>query len=564
MATDLEVIQEFLSDIPEGLRGSRTTCPVCSPHRRKRNEKTLSVKFEQDRAVFICHHCNLKGAVALLSGEEEIEQVDISDVETSLDEAQLGYLSSRGISSETASRCGLVHGTVYIRSRHAEVRCIGFEYENADGTRATKWRDGGKNFTQTGAAQSLWRIGHWRGGDLVICEGEIDALSFEEVGVGATSVPNGAPSQISEGNGSDKKFRYLWDAKSEIEAASRIVIAVDGDEPGRLLSEEIARRVGKGRCWQVRFPPECKDANDVLVRHGPEGLRKVLEEATPWPVSGLRDVSEYRSEVMSLHRDGFDYGVTTGLADLDKILKTCPQTLTICTGIPGVGKSSFLSWLAVTVSDRSGWPVAILSAETPPAIHLLQMAAIRTKRPYQGAGKMTQEELGDALDWLRSRFVILDESDTRIDSVLERAQAAVLRMGVRILIVDPYNFLSGSVGDAEEGSVAGINNLLVALKMFSVEHGIATWLVAHPVKMYRGSDGKRPKPTGYDVSGSASFFNLADLGITISRDEKKSTVTCWKARFPWVGKTGEVELDFDPLTGIYSPVKDFPDGWDSL
>ena len=129
----------------------------------------------------------------------------------------------------------------------------------------------------------------------------------------------------------------------------------------------------------------------------------------------------------------------------------------------------------------------------------------------------------------------------------------MLRNGVRILLIDPYNFLPGLGGNHEDG-IEKINRMLTSLKSFSVEHDIACWLVAHPVKMYRGHDRNVPVPTGYDVAGSASFFNVADSGITISRvGPGKSLLTSWKARYPWCGSLGDSELSFDPNTGVFAP-----------
>lgn len=556
MASSKDIVREHVLGLPRLAGQRRTRCPLCSDLRRKKRVRSMSVRFDGDVALYHCFHCEEQGGVSLVEDEVMMRSVEapvVSSVKPLLSEPQLKWLATRGISEDTATRCKIVKGDVYMRGRDAEVLCLGFAYENADGTSATKWRDSVKNFSQTGAARSLWRISDWSGGDLVITEGELDALSFEEVGIFAASVPNGAPSRAATEGGSEVKYSYLWDAKDTIERASRIILALDADEPGRLLSEEIARRVGKGRCWKLQYPADCKDANDVLVNHGATRLKEVLSDATPWPVSGLRDVSEYRAEVMSLHEKGFESGMRVGIPELDEIFRVCPQTLTICTGIPGVGKSTFLSWVSVELARKSDWPVAVLSAETPPAIHLLQMAAVHQNKPYSGPSKMSSENLKESLDWLGERLVILDESDTQIDSVLERAQAAVLRMGVRVLIIDPYNFLTGSVGGTEEGSVLGINRLLVALKSFSVEHGTATFLVAHPVKMYRGNDGSVPVPTGYDISGSAAFFGICDLGISVSRKAGgRSLITVWKARFPWVGKPGEVELDFNAHTGVYT------------
>ena len=549
----IENIKEsiLLSSIKEG-QSRRLSCPACSPHRRKKGERTLSVTVDGQYALYFCHHCEEKGSISISDTPKEPEAVATTTNE--LKESQLEWLSSRGISRETADRCGLISGEVWVGARKGNALCIGFPYKNGDGTTAVKWRDGAKNFTQSGSARSLWRLNGFDGGDLVITEGEMDALAFEESGVFATSVPNGAPAAAIKDPGSaTRKFSYLWDAKAAITSADKIIIATDSDGPGRILAEEIARRVGRARCWKASYPEGCKDPNDVLIKHGKDGVAGLLTEATPWPVSGLRDAREYRDEAMDLLVNGIDRGVAIGIPELDRIFRPTPQTLTVCTGIPGSGKSAFLSWAATQLAVRSGWRSAILSAETSTQIHILQLAALFCQKPFFGPNKMSEKELSKALDWIEQRFFFLDESDTNIDSVLERAQAAVLRHGVRILIIDPYNFLTGSSSGSDDNQIGAINRLLVSLKSFSVEHSISCWLIAHPIKMYRGNDGSVPVPTGYEISGSAAFFNIADNGVTITRaGQGKSLITSWKARFPWVGELGECLLDYSPETGVFS------------
>ena len=551
--SDLESVRGVVEEVRSttGASSKRVRCPECGPERRKQNEKTLSLTFDREFALFFCHHCEIHGRIDYEEGVELDEVTSEPSSGESLCQQHVEWLrDSRGISEATARDCGLVSGEVYIRSRSREVLCVGFRYDNEDGSHAVKWRDGGKNFTQTGSARSLWRIEKFSGGDLVICEGELDALSFEEAGIFATSVPNGAPSGEVKGSAA-KKFSYLWG--KVIEGADRIILATDMDGPGRILSEEIARRVGKARCWNVRFPEGCKDANDLLVRDGKEALVECLKAATPWPISGLRDPSEYREDAVALFNGGFKKGHGSGIPEVDEIYRVLPQTLTICTGIPGSGKSAFLTWLSVILARDHEWNCAVLSAETSSEIHMLQMAAAYMGKPYMGESRMTEDELSVGLDWVSERFVFIDESDTDITSVLDRAHAAVLRNGVRLLMVDPYNFLTGTVGQDDPTGVAHINSLLIALKGFAVERGIAVWLVAHPTKMYRSSDGSVPVPVGYDISGSSAFYNVADSGLTLSRDgEGKSKVTCWKARFPWIGRPGEASVKFNPNSGVFS------------
>lgn len=36
---------------------NRTTCPYCSPHRRKSHDRCLSVYVDPGWVEFVCHHC---------------------------------------------------------------------------------------------------------------------------------------------------------------------------------------------------------------------------------------------------------------------------------------------------------------------------------------------------------------------------------------------------------------------------------------------------------------------------------------------------------------------------
>lgn len=61
-------------------------------------------------------------------------------------------------------------------------------------------------------------------------------------------------------------------------------MATDGDRPGQVLAEELARRLGRERCWLVRWPKKeefcCfKDANEVLTDLGAGALRDIIKNA---------------------------------------------------------------------------------------------------------------------------------------------------------------------------------------------------------------------------------------------------------------------------------------------
>jgi twinkle protein len=554
----------------------RTTCPSCGPNRKKSDDKCLSVNESEDGDGYLyhCHHCLIAGKVSLdMTEPNAATDFEVSlpagvvvplEEYGSLSEQQLAWLAGRGISMSTAMDAGLINGMIWIRARNAKVPCIGFPYENDDGSTAIKWRDGAKNFTQIGAARSLWKIEEFEGGDLIITEGEMDALAFRQCGIAAYSVPNGAPSTaLKNDDGHSKKYAYLWSARDIIAKASRVIIAGDIDDgPGEILIEELARRVGRAKSWKVVYPDGLKDANEVLIAHGPEGLKAVLESATPWPIGGLRNASEYKSEALSIWKDGASRGVDIPVGMIQNYYRPSLGTLTICTGVPGSGKSTFLTWMSYILAKQEGWKTAVFSAETSSPVHLLQLASLHAGKPFHGDDKMDQSTMEDSIDWVNDNYVFLDESETSIDSVIERASAAVLRHGVRVLYVDPYNFITMDRPAEGDNQQHGINSLLVKLKSFAVEHDVAVWLVAHPTKMYRDAQGNTPIPGGYDISGSAHFFNVADSGITISRDKTKpgvSKMTSWKARFSWLGQVGWCDLGFNIGDGSFETLKEWGD-----
>ena len=59
------LFRDHFRDLPRNRNEVRTTCPLCSPDRKKKREKILSVHFEGELALFNCHHCEAKGKVRI-------------------------------------------------------------------------------------------------------------------------------------------------------------------------------------------------------------------------------------------------------------------------------------------------------------------------------------------------------------------------------------------------------------------------------------------------------------------------------------------------------------------
>lgn len=465
----------------------------------------------------------------------------------------LDYLAERGIDAETCKDAGILSGRKFFKRLGKETAAVGFPYRHQGKVTAIKWRSlEGKDFTQEGAAQTLFLADRLAlGDDIVITEGECDALAFWQAGVPAVSIPSGA---LAEGTADDAaRLRWLSHHDELIQRAPNVYLAVDMDGPGQTTAQELARRIGKLKCWRVSFPAGCKDANDVLVRHGLDALAECRAKATRWPVEGLASPSDYIDRVQTLYREGLPRGASTGWPSVDEIFTLNPGSLVIVTGTPGSGKSQIIDNMLVNAMTQHNWRVAYASFENPPELHLAKLIALKTGKPF-GDGptpRISESEMLEALAWVNERLTFLTNDGVMptVESLIERFEAAVRRSGVKAVVVDPFNFVK--LGQKKDGGLdtESINEMLAQFKTFAMRAEITFFLIAHPAKPYNA--GNDWVPTGYSISGSAHFYNRADFGLTVQRKMDESILHVWKCRFPWQGSLGEASLFYEKATGLF-------------
>jgi twinkle protein len=241
-------------------------------------------------------------------------------------------------------------------------------------------------------------------------------------------------------------------------------------------------------------------------------------------------------------------GASTGLDSLDQLYTILPGQLSVVTGLPGSGKSELIDQICVNIAMQKGWRFAIASFENPPHMHIAKLCEKVVGKPFFGLNKMDEDERDYALKFLNDHFVFLQSHDgapATVQSIIDRTKQAVMRMGVRGLIIDPYNYLDMGHGDSEHQA---ISKMLTDIVLFCKSHELHAWFVAHPAKQLPDQG----PPKGQHISGSAAWFAKADCGITVHRNGNQTEVHCWKSRFKWVGRIGMVELNYHLPTGTYS------------
>lgn len=172
--------------------------------------------------------------------------------------------------------------------------------------------------------------------EVVIAEGEIDALSWAAYGMPAMSVPFGG--------GKGGKQNWIENEYDRLDRFERIYISTDMDKPGEEAADEIASRLGRHRCYRVSLP--FKDANDCLV-NGIERsvMLAAIAGAKSLDPEGLRKASDYADKVAHLFWPAPEErpGYTLPYGKLVDKLFLRPAEVTLWSGAAGSGKSQILS-----------------------------------------------------------------------------------------------------------------------------------------------------------------------------------------------------------------------------
>ncbi len=547
--------KRILRDWARGKRGHfRRTCPHCSHQRTNTKAVCLSVEIDHEKALYTCHHCEAKGGVRL---EEPVFKPSPIKRQEGINKDVAEFLKSRGISQETGMLFGCIWARAYFPDLRKETGAIGFAYTKGGNVLGYKLRSlEQKAHACTKALKTFYGLDQVDTSHktLIICEGEIDSLSYYEAGIpNAVSVPNGAQSL-----GQTDRSGFLWEAREIIDKMDKIIIASDNDEAGERMADEISRRIGKHRCYRIEYPEACKDANDVLCKYSKERLVKMIDDAKPWPIAGLYEASKFFDEADELFINGFEDRIRTGMESVDTIYSVGKGLMTVVTGIPGNGKSTFVDQLMLNLARMYGYKFAVCSFENPPAVHQSKLAEMLVQRNFHsrenGNSQMTQAQWDSVKPFLNKHFYFMQQDDgskADIPSIIERIKTAVFRYGINGAVIDPYNYVSRPK-DAEN-ETQFIDDLLTQLRLTASSLGIHLWFVAHPTKMQMGTDGQYQIPRGYSISGSAAWYSKADFGITVHRTGVPGEVKIinWKTRFNWLGKEGEVSILYDNSRNSY-------------
>lgn len=578
-----------------------TKCPKCTGTRKKKTAKDFSVRVTPECILYKCHHCGFEGSFFDDKDDKDKNYVKPKwQNVSSLSDGMVTWFKSRGIDQQTLMDCKVTEGKEFMPQAGKEMNCVKFNYFRNGELVNIKFRDAKKNFRQVKEAEKIpYGMDDVSGADTLIwVEGEMDKLSLWQAGVkNVWSVPDGAPAVSSdccskpviykEGNEGghvcrdcgkscgikkpnyNSKFDYLDNTHFIWSQIPNHIIATDADPSGDLLADELARRIGKNKCKRVTWDRSDKDANGTMMNKDVNALTAAIEGATDFPLEGVFYINNLKSKIYNLFNKGIIRGDTVGynycefggtgkkVQPFDQLLSFNRAYLMAVTGVPTHGKSNFVEQLLMLLSTRHKWRHGLFSPEHyPTELHFARLAEMYVGSPFfenKDHTRMNSLQMDKAIEFIGDHFYFVrpDNDDFRPQKVLDTAAELVAKHGITSFTIDPWNRMYHDLAGKSETKY--VEDTLREFNVWKQQHDCLLIVVAHPTKMKKGADGQYEIPNMYDISGSAHWFNMIDLGMTVYRNFKEDWVEVYvqKVKHRYIGDVGHTIFNYDLKNSRY-------------
>ena len=313
---------------------------------------------------------------------------------------------------------------------------------------------------------------------------------------------------------------YCWDFLRKFK-----VLIVFGDcENGHItLLDEMSRRF-HGTVMHVREEDYlgCKDANEILQKHGADAIVHAIANAEIVQNPHIKKMSE-------VQRHEAEVTLDTGISQLNqRIGGFSLGQLVILTGARGLGKSTLGSQF-ILEAVRQGYPSIIYSGE-------LMDWQVQEWIDRQAAGDDYINKAVDASGFVR--YLVETDAAERIhawydsllfvkenqiyfdgedsEKLLDTIRTAITQYGVKVVMID--NLMTAIDDDLSADLYRQQSAFVRDLVQTAKEFNVLIILVAHPRKR-QGRDFDND-----DIAGSGNITNLADIVINYTRPSNDSGI----------------------------------------
>lgn len=335
--------------------------------------------------------------------------------------------------------------------------------------------------------------------DVVITEGEIDAMTLHQWGYPALSIPNGVNSL--------DWIEYEYENLSYFE---HIYICMDGDYAGQRAIQELVNRLGRHRCSSITLPK--KDANECLVAGlGPKVVSDAINNRKEYNPDKLQSF-EFYMDLAHAYFEGTAESKGQALPFGDSSgLRFIPGEMTVWQGYNGHGKSMVLNQVIIDLAVNKDQVVCLASMEMK-----IDMLMGRFMKQITGMPNMSRNYRNHIGEVLTDKVFIYNHlGQEKIDEILDTFAYCRKKYGASHFVIDSLMKCGLKKDDYDAQKT-----LMEKCTTFIHAYNCHLHLVAHTKKPDRGT-GELSMPGKYDVEGASEITNFTDNLIAVLRNKKK-------------------------------------------
>ena len=539
-----EVEQYNIHGIKDG--STTSVCPVCSPTRKKKLDKCMSVFW--NTGLGQCNHCGERVQLHTYKKTSDnfvkVYLKPTPKTKSNISETVVNYFQEqRGISKETLEKAKVTDGNRWMPKAKANINVIEFNYYLFNELINIKSRGKNKDFMFGKDCELLLYnldsiIGQKRA---IIVEGEPDTLSYIESGRNAVvSVPNGFTLPRPDGS-SSINLSFLDAYYGILEEIEVFYIAVDNDEAGRHGQKELIRRLGAEKCMLVDFK-DCKDANEYLLKYGKEELYKTIDDSKPVPLEGILTINDVTEDLDNFWINGAKKGYTVDMPEFDKNASFEFKQHTLLVAAPGSGKSDLIDHFVTSFAIKYGHKIGICSTENQPEFFHYDKIFKKIHGVRPTSHTIKSDKVTSTKEFINNHFFhVKVDGRYYLEDVLAKFAELVTRKGCRWFILDPFNKINLK-GMSKNDITAYTAEYHQIIDAFNIKYDAHIFLVVHPVKLPMKVEGSKTymMPSAYNIKGGGEHFDMSYNIIGMVRDYEKGCVQIrtLKWKFQHLGTAG--------------------------
>lgn len=452
-------------------------------------------------------------------------------------------LKKRGISEETCRKFGYQVGEY----KDKKVQIAPY-YNKERQLVAQHIRFPNKDFRWLGEAKGVQLFGQHlfrdAGKMLVVCEGEIDAMSISQYCFNNRYPVVSIPSGVASAKKSIAQ-NIEW-----VESFDTVIFCFDMDEVGRQASIDCASLLSPSKS-KIAYLPQ-KDPNECVTKGLVKELTDALWGAKIYRPDGIVSGEDLWEVLVEDTKDSDADYPFNGLNNITQGIRH-GEIVTLCAGT-GIGKSQVCREIAYHLIKNEN-NVGYIALEENVQRSIRGLVAIGVDAPIhlqEIRKKIDEKKLREVFDTIKSRCFFYDHFGSMdSDNLFSRIKFLAQGCGCKYIVLDHLSIVVSGISEGDERRT--LDNLMTHLRSLTEQLNIALILISH----LKRPDGNKSheenlKPTISQLRGSQSIAQLSDIILGLSRNSATGDNTCeinvLKNRFS--GTTGLASiLSYNPETG---------------